>query len=560
MTPRFSSLCADRPAVAAMLREIGGLIGLDPKNRFRADAYERGARVLEAMPEDLETLLRSDRLTAVPGIGKGLAAVIREICERGRSTLLDELRATHPPGAVELGRVLSLPRMRALHTALGIDGLAALRAACQEGRVRTVAGFGASSERRLLERIDALAARRDALLLPDALAEAERLATSLRRIPGVHAVEIAGALRRRVETIERLELVVVTDDPAAVLDHAAALPETVRADREGDDVVVARRPTSVDAVVRVATPARAGAALIVATGSDAHVLKLAGRGTVWADGAEGDVYRGLGLAWVPPELREDAGEVEAAADGTLPAGLLRLEDLQGIVHCHTDYSDGKHTIAEMARGADALGMRYLTITDHSQTASYAGGLDPDRLERQADEIARVQETVAVRLLHGTESDILKDGGLDFPDAVLRRLDVVVASVHNRYRMDADDMTRRLVRAMRHPVFKIWGHALGRYVLTRPPFACHLDEVLDAIAASRAAIEVNGDPHRLDLEPRWLRAAHRRGIRFVVSADAHSVPALRNVRWGVDMARRAWLRPGDVLNTASVDDFRAAVRP
>jgi DNA polymerase (family 10) len=276
--------------------------------------------------------------------------------------------------------------------------------------------------------------------------------------------------------------------------------------------------------------------------------------------SEAALYERLGLRPIPPELREDAGEIEAAASGRLPEDLVRLEDLRGAVHCHTVWSDGRNTVEEMARAADTLGLRYLTITDHSTSATYAKGLDADRLRRQWDEIARVQERVRVRLLRGTESDILRDGALDFPDPVLRRLDVVIASIHNRWRMDADEMTRRLVRAMRHPVRKIWGHALGRYVLSRPPFAVRMDEVLDAVAASRAIIEVNGDPNRLDLAPGYIREAKSRGIRFVVSADAHSTTGIRNLRWGVDMARRGWLRRDDVLNTLDADDFAAAVRP
>jgi DNA polymerase (family 10) len=224
------------------------------------------------------------------------------------------------------------------------------------------------------------------------------------------------------------------------------------------------------------------------------------------------------------------------------------------------YSDGRHTVEQMARAAEAMGMEYITITDHSPTAHYAGGLRLDRLKRQWDDIAKAQESVKVRLLRGTESDILADGALDYPDAVLEQLDIVIASVHNRHRMDSDQMTRRLVTAMRHPVFKVWGHAQGRYVLTRPPFECDMDAVLDAVASSRAAVEVNGDPHRLDMVPRWLREARRRGIRFVISTDAHSTSQLRNVRYGVAMARRGWVRRGEVLNALPVEAFRRAVRP
>jgi DNA polymerase (family 10) len=230
------------------------------------------------------------------------------------------------------------------------------------------------------------------------------------------------------------------------------------------------------------------------------------------------------------------------------------------VHCHTTYSDGRHTLAEMARAADALGMRYMTVTDHSPTAAYAGGLTIDRLREQWDEIDRVQETVSVRLLRGTESDILADGGLDYPDAVLEKLDVIVASIHNRYRMDATAMTERLVRAMRLPLFKIWGHALGRLILRREPIACDVEAVLDAVAASRAAIEISGDPYRLDLPPAWIPAARQRGIRFVISTDAHAVSDLENVAFGVAMARRGGVRRGEVLNAQPLADFQAAVRP
>ena len=246
--------------------------------------------------------------------------------------------------------------------------------------------------------------------------------------------------------------------------------------------------------------------------------------------------------------------------GTLPRDLVTAADIRGLVHCHTVYSDGRHTVEQMARAADALGMEYLTITDHSPSAAYAGGLPVDRLKAQWEEIARVQESVTVRLLRGTESDILADGGLDYPDDILEQLDVVIASIHRRHRMDADQMTQRLVRAMALPCFKIWGHALGRLVLSRPPIECRVEEVLDTIASSRAAVEINGDPRRLDLPPRWLRAARERGIRFVVSTDAHSVAEIANVRYGVAMARRGWVRRDEVLNTLPAEAFARAVAP
>ena len=276
-------------------------------------------------------------------------------------------------------------------------------------------------------------------------------------------------------------------------------------------------------------------------------------------GSEGEIYRRLGLEYIAPELRENQGEIEAAAVGSLPETVV-AEDIQGMVHCHTTYSDGQNTIEEMARAAEAMGMQYITFTDHSPTASYAGGVKIDRLRAQWEEIDRVQERLRIKLLKGTESDILEYGLLDYPDYILEKFDVIIASIHARHKMNADQMTDRLLRALKLPLFKIWGHPLGRLIESRPPFECRMDEVLDAVAASRAAIEVNGDPRRLDLEPRWIRAARQRGIKFVVSTDAHSLRNLENLPYGVAMARRGWLSRGDILNTLPVDEFMDAVRP
>jgi len=370
---------------------------------------------------------------------------------------------------------------------------------------------------------------------------------------------------------------VASRDGEAVVEHFLAMPQVAAVvEREGRRAHV-RLADGVHAHVEAVPPPEHVPTLVRLTGSSAHYEKLQARaeakGLVLSERAltprrghavalpdEAALYRRLGLQYVPPELREDEGEVEAAAAGALPEDLVEESDVRGLVHCHTYYSDGKHSVEEMARGADALGMEYITITDHSPTAHYAGGLDEDRLKRQWDDIALAQEKVKVRLLRGTESDILADGALDYPDRIIEQLDVVVASIHNRYKMGEDEMTRRLVRAMRLPVFKIWGHALGRYVRSRPPIACRVEEVLDAAAASKAAIEVNGDPHRLDMEPRWLRKARERGLRFVISTDAHSVRALQNFRYGVAMARRGWVRRGEVLNTLASDAFRHAVKP
>jgi DNA polymerase (family X) len=566
----------DRFSVARALREIASLMEVEGANPFKVRAYERGARALEGMPEDLGTLVREGRLTSVPGIGSALASTIAELFQTGRSPQLDRLRERLPPGVVELSQVLSLAKIGALHRALGTSSLADLETAARAGRIRDVKGFGEKTEQKILADIEALRTRGNEILLHEATREGDALLAHLRASPAVARAEVAGALRRRRETIDRLVAVAASGQAKEALEHAARHPAAVTVLEHDGAHVLMRLPDGLNAEVHVEAPARFATAWHRRTGTEGHLAKLAvvaeARGLKLDEGGltragrrvsvkeEADLYRELDLPFIEPELREDEGEVEAAVTGTLPAELVRVEDVQGLVHCHTHYSDGKNSVEEMARGADALGMKYMTITDHSPTAHYAGGLPLDRLKRQWEDIARAQEKVKVRLLRGTESDILADGSLDYPDEVLDQLDVIVASVHNRHKMDADQMTRRIVTAMRRPQFKIWGHALGRYVLTRPPFAVHMEKILDAVVESRAAVEINGDPHRLDMEPRWVRAARTRGIRFVVSTDAHSVNALRNVRWGVDMARRGWLTKGDVLNTRGVDEFRQAVRP
>jgi len=565
-----------RFAVARALREIAALMQAEGANPFKVRAYERGARALEALSEDLDTLVSSERLTSVPGIGTTLAGTISELVRTGTSAQLERLRQRLPPGVVELGQVLSLSKIGTLHRALGIASLADLEAAARAGRIRDVKGFGPRTEQKILADLEALRARGEETLLHEATREGEALLAHLRASPDVARAELAGALRRRRETVDRLVAVVSSRMPVKALAHAARLPISAATLEEEDGRILLRLAEGLNAEIHAFPAAGFPLAWQRLTGSESHLAKLAAlaaaRGTSFDERGltrggrplsikdEADVYRHLGLPFIEPELREDAGEVEAALTGDLPERLLRVDDVQGLVHCHTHYSDGKNSVEEMARGADAMGMKYLTITDHSPTAFYAKGLELDRLERQWDDIARAQEKVKVRLLRGTESDILADGSLDYPDAVLEQLDVIVASVHNRHRMDADQMTARIVSAMRRPQFKIWGHALGRYVLSRPPFAVHMEKVLDVIAESRAAVEINGDPHRLDMEPRWVREGRRRGIRFVISTDAHSVSALRNVRWGVDMARRGWLTAEEVLNTRGVDEFRAAVRP
>ncbi|MET0342310.1 MAG: helix-hairpin-helix domain-containing protein [Polyangiales bacterium] len=554
----------DPQQIQQALEEITALFAFREGAKFKAQAYARAAELIEGWAADLSRLVESGRLTALEGIGPSLEKQIVALWNTGTSPLLEELRAETPPGAFALSRLPGLTprRIRALSEGLGIRSLEDLREACVAQRVRTLAGFGPKVEQKLTE---ALAKQAEAGALPARLLLSEARPVAARLVAGLaetgFTAHVAGALRRGEETVDAIELVVVAS-PARAYAAVEALADVVQVDAaSGRGLLTVGMPLQVHA----ADAERAGAALLLATGSAEHLAQLGARSEgglaplVAHAADEPALYRALGLAPVPPELRQGTDELARAATQSFD-DLVTEDAIRGFVHCHTTYSDGRHDIEAMARAAEARGMAYITITDHSPTARYAGGVDHDRLLRQWDEIDRVQARVTIRILRGTESDILADGSLDYPDEVLDRLDVVIASVHARYRLDPKDMTARLVRAMKLPLFKIWGHALGRLLLRRAPIDCDVPAVLDALASSRGAIEINGDPRRLDLPPRWIPEARARGIPFVLSVDAHSTDGLGVLPYAVTMARRGGLTRAEVLNTLDADAFCAKVAP
>jgi len=551
----------DRAAIVQALREIGRRLELQGADSFRARAYERAADAIDDVLENLDTLVTEGRLTEIEGVGKTIAALVAELHRTGHAATLDKLRAEMPAGILELADAsrLSADKLRALREGLGVETARALEDACRAGRVQTLRGFGPKTEQKILERLVRARTTPRRTILGDALHAAERLTRTLAAVPGVRHVHLAGAARRFEEVVPGLDLVVETDEADAV-GRQLAPPLALG----GGPLRLGIRE-GVPLTVWLTAPQELGTSLFRVTGPPGHVEaveRLAAALGAPLDGAssEAELYGRLGLAPIPPELRDGTGEIEAALAGRLPADLLSAGDIRGMIHCHTLYSDGRDDIEAMARAAEAIGCRYLTITDHSANARYARGVPLDRLREQWDEIARVQEKVAIRILRGIECDILPSGELDCSDDVIEQLDVVIASIHVRAGMDADQMTARIVRAMRHPCFKIWGHPLGRLLERRPPVDCRVEEILDVVAASRAAIEINADPHRLDLEPRWLRAAAARGIRFVVSTDAHSTVGMSCLPLGVGLARRAGLPAASVLNTLDASAFADAVRP
>ncbi|MET0284378.1 MAG: PHP domain-containing protein [Polyangiales bacterium] len=540
------------------LEEIALLLGFSDKGRFKAQAYERGAEVVGALSFELGAVIERGRLTDIEGIGASLSKQILELWSTGSSALLEKLRAENPPGAAELVRIpgVTPKRVHALHAGLGIASVADLRAACEAGRVRGLSGFGAKTEAKLLAAIDAVtqAERGEPrMTLGDALSLCARWQSELLTLPGVEAVELAGPARRGEETLDELALVVV--HAGAQLVHAVEeRADVVHAELAGD-VLRAARIDGIPMRLYLTDSANAGTTLLRATGPEAHLRELEARAPLSARASEQDVYVELGLPLVPPELRDAPIDATQTYDD-----LITAADIRGFVHCHTTHSDGKHSIEEMARAAKERGMDYITITDHSPSAYYARGVTLDRLQAQWDEMREAEQRVGIRILRGTESDILADGALDYPDEILAQLDVVIASIHSRFKLGKAEMTERLVRAMKLPVFKIWGHALGRLLLSRAPIECDVEAVLDALASSRGAIEINGDPHRLDLPPQWIRPARERGIPFVLSVDAHSTKGLDVLPFAAQMGRRGGLRKSEVLNTLDADAFVQRVRP
>jgi len=551
--------------IAAQLREIAVYFDLDG-DRHRAIAYDRAARSVEAA-KGLSRLLDEGRLEELPGIGPSIARTIGDLARRGSSAILETLRAKWPTVIVELAQLPSIgvQKARKIHQALAPADLDAVAAAARAGQIRDIPGFGKLSEQKILKSIEERRTHGTRSIHIDAEQHANSLGHFLRAHDSTTRVEVAGQVRRWCEIVDHITFAIETARRDELIARLESYGLITSVDRSAE-VIAARLADGMRCDIHLATRAHFGWALICATGSEEHVAMLRARaearGVVLSaiDAPEElDVYKMLGLPYLPPEVRDGTDELSAADGGDDFTDLVTLADVTTAFHCHTTYSDGKDSIEEMARAASDLGMQAITITDHSAAASYAGGLTADQLRAQHAEIAGLGNLPA-RILRGTEADILADGSIDVPADILPELELVIASVHQRFKADEDAMTQRLVTVMRQPFFKIWGHALGRLVLRRDPIPVRLDEVFDAISESRAAIEINGDPYRLDLDPINARKAAARGIPFVLSSDAHSVRGIQAVRWAVAMARRARIRKRQVLNALPPEQLAEAIRP
>lgn len=537
----------DKFTIARTLDEISRYIELSDPQPFRARAFEKAARAVENLEEDVATLVANNALTTVSGIGKGTAGVIEEIVRTGGTQMLEELRAQYPPGIFDLLRVpkLGLKKIGQLYSELGVASLDDLEAAAKDGRVAKLKGFGAKTAESILHNIGFARMRESQFLLPIGLETGELLRERLADLDAVEDVEVTGSIRRRLEVIRNVNLVIATKKPAAV---ARALPELV-ADLEEVDANtykgIARG--ELDVFFHLTTPAEFGSAVLRTTGSAAFVEAF---GKIPKGATERDAFKTAGIAFVEPERRESADDLEKKKR----VKLVEVDDLRGTFHVHTTFSDGRNTMEEMLSAAHGRGWDYVGISDHSKAAYYAGGLGEDKLKMQQAEITRQEKNFKpMRVFRGTEADILPDGTMDYGDKILAKFDFVVASVHSQFQMDIDQMTERMLRALDDPHVTFLGHMTGRKLLARDGYRVHYDRIFDRAAERGVIIEINGNPNRLDVDWRHIRNALDRGVTFSIHPDAHSISEYNAVITGTWVARKAGLTAKQIFNTRSVEE-------
>jgi DNA polymerase (family X) len=561
-------------AIAAAFDELADLYELDGAVVHRVLAYRTAAKNVRNATVSVAELTRQGRVTSLPGIGKTLEEKIQALIDTGTIPALEKLRGRIPPGLAAITRLPGVgpKRVRVMYDQLGIDSLDALRAAAESGRLRDAKGFGVKFEESVLAALASGVAEKpeERVVLATALAVGEEVAAALRAHPAAVHVEIAGSARRPADSVRALAIVSASTDPAALAAALTGVDVIDTAGSAGENAARGRTHNGLGIDLRVVEPDQFGNLLQHFTGSARHNMALReaavrrglhvseygilddATGETTRCATEEEVYERLGLPWIPPELREDRGEL---AKGFEVPRLVTVEDLRGDLHCHTTLSDGRSTLAEMARAAQARGYEYLAITDHSATHGFGDHVTPDELRRQIERVRTLDaELDGLRLLVGTETNILPDGRPDYDDDLLAELDWVVASVHTSFTMTEATMTARMVAAIEHPWIDAIGHPTGRKISRREPYRVDVDALIEAAARTGTMLEINGAPDRRDLDDVHARAAAEAGVLLLVDSDAHGAERLEHVRWGVATARRAWLGPQHVANTRSWEEF------
>ncbi len=558
-----------KETVAQILDEIGVLLELKGENPFKTRAYHNAARVIKGLSEDLTDLVASGEIRKIKGIGSALADKITELVNTGHLKYYEDLRASFPESLLQLLRIPSLgpKKIKKLYDELNIQSIEQLEAACEQHQLAGLEGFGARTEEKILEGIQFIKEHRDRHLFHIAFAAAQQLYEAVESHPTVIRASIAGSLRRCKETVKDIDIVSSArdEDRQAIMEFYTHLPGVQSIIAQGETKSSIITAEGIQADLRVVSDDEFPYALHHFTGSREHNtamrafarkqgLKMNEYGLFRDDDSriecktEEAIFAALGMEFIPPEIREDMGEIEAALAGQLPH-LIEKKDIRGIIHAHTTYSDGANTIEEMARACKDMGLEYLGLADHSQSVYYANGLSVERLQEQRKRIDELnQQLKGFRIFQGTECDILSDGSLDYPDEALQELDFVIISVHQKLNMTEKEATERIVKAMAHPAVTILGHPTGRLLLSREGYPLNYAEIFAAAVEYNVIIEINASPYRFDLDWRYARDAKEKGVMLSINPDAHSIDGLKDTYLGVGIARKGWLTAADVLNT------------
>jgi DNA polymerase (family 10) len=564
-----------RERLVEVLEEIALLLEIQGENPFKVRAYRQGAEIVSGFDGDIVAMAREEKLEGIKGIGEALRDKLHELATTGELEFHKNLRASYPDSFFELFDIVGLgpKKIAALHKTLGIDSIPSLKAACDSGKVAGLPGFGDKTQVKILEAIARREQSASVHRLDEATTAADEILEVLRGHPEVLRAAVAGSTRRSKELVHDLDFIVATPKPAELTEFFAKQPFAKEVIAHGDTKCSILLENGMQCDLRAVANDQFPFALMYFTGSKEHNVAIRSRALKqgWSLNEygftgenlpvvrdEADIYRALGLDFVPPELRENRGEIEAADEGTLPR-LIEWENLRGTFHNHTTESDGRSTLDQMAEGARELGLQYLGISDHSKSSPQARGLDEDRLAAQLDKIAawnREHGGTKFRLFAGSEVDILKDGSLDFDEAMLARLDFAVASVHNVLNLDEDTMTKRIIRAMESPHVTMLGHLTGRMLLRRDGYSVNHEKIIDCAAATRTVIELNCNPKRFDMDWRWWHRARDKGVLCSINPDAHSVNQLQFLKFGASVARKGWLRREDVINTKPLAEIEA----
>lgn len=565
-------------AIAEIFNDLADLLEIKGENPFRIRAYRNAARTVSALPQDIGELLeQGEDLSTLPGIGKDLAGKIEEITTTGHLSVLDKLEETLSPELIELMRIAGLggKRVMALYTKLGVHTLEGLEGAAKEHRICKLPGFGEKIEQSILEGIEKRREQGGRFGVLEAEETASLLVSYLQNSGLFEQVIVAGSFRRRKDTVRDLDILATGADPDKAAKLFSSYPGVVKVVSSGGTRSTVLLVNRMQVDLRVVPSESYGAALHYFTGSQLHNIAVRKRGVKKGlkineygvyrgeerigGREESDVFRAVGLPFIPPELREDAGEIEAAERGELP-DLVEEKDIRGDLHAHTNYTDGKVPLEEMVAAAKAMGYEYLAITDHSQRLAMTGGLDEIMLREQINRIDRLNQKLrGITVLKGIEVDILEDGALDLHDSVLRELDLCVCSIHSRFNLSFQKQTDRILRAMDNPYFTIFGHPTGRIVNRRMPYEYDFEKVVKRAAQRGCFLEINSTPDRLDIHDHLVRTAKAEGVKIAVDTDAHSVGDLKFIRFGIGQARRGWLSRDDVLNTRSLKKLRELLR-